>query len=89
MSSEQNLNSLKEGVTSICDLLSHASFDGSAVIGQELDTEIFNWYKERFERCIEDGVPDAVNCYLRKMQKEDINEYTQVCILHAALNVDK
>ena len=73
-------------MNAILDLVTNMQFDETSIQGQEADDEKVAWYCERFDRCIADGVPTAISCYLQKLQRDDVNEFTRVCILHEALN---
>lgn len=84
--SNSSITEQKQELSSILELVTNMEFDEECIKGQELDEAKLLWYTERFDRCIEDGVPGAINCYLHKLQTEDVNEFTKICILHAALN---
>lgn len=55
-----------------CQELIPKSFDDDV-----LDVDLYNWYMERFQRCVEDGVPIAINAYLEKLiRHEKTNMFT-------------
>lgn len=87
MSTAKDTLTKKKGeMDEILDLVNNMKFDEDSIKGQTADEVKVAWYCERFDRCIEDGVPSAINCYLQKLQSETVNEFTRVCILHEALN---
>lgn len=51
---------------------------------QPLDEEKMEWYRRRFDMFCEDGVPNAINVYLEKLMKDDVNEHTLARILYDA-----
>lgn len=77
--SSHALDILAERVDSI-------KFDEEKLKGQVIDESKLEWYSTRFDSFIEDGVPDAINSYLYKLNTEDINDITKIAIMHAALS---
>lgn len=55
--------------------------DVSADMGTVVDESKVEWYRERFEMFIADGVPAAINSYLKHLLKEDVNNLTRAVII--------
>lgn len=84
----ENLQNLSEDVLTITDALSRLTIDTSTMQGQELNVDVLDWYKERFIKLQEDGVPIAINAYLNKLQTDSrANEYTRLVIMKAATDI--
>lgn len=61
--------------------------ENSFTSDDQIDENIYNWYVAKFAVCREDGVLDAVNCYVHHAcNREDINDITKVAIMQASLH---
>lgn len=74
-------------VNSLIHAVEDLEFDGSEIRGQIIDEEIVGWYVNRFEMLMADGVPAGIDLYLRKAQKDDMNDITRFEIMHQALSI--
>lgn len=87
MSKDENaISKQQENLDSILNLVSNLQFDESKIAGQIIDEEVVKWYTSRFDMFAEDGVLSAIQCYLNKLQNEDVNEITKLSVMHEALN---
>lgn len=50
----------------------------------EVDAEVLKFYEDRFKMFVEDNCQEAIGCYLKKANKEDINDTTKFHIMYAA-----
>lgn len=87
MSKDKNaISKQQENLDSILNLVSNLQFDESKIAGQIVDEVVVKWYTSRFDIFVEDGVLSAIQCYLNKLQNEDVNEITKLSVMHEALN---
>lgn len=87
MSKDKNaISKQQENLDSILNLVSNLQFDESKIAGQIVDEVVVKWYTSRFDMFVEDGVLSAIQCYLNKLQNEDVNEITKLSVMHEALN---
>ena len=87
MSKDKNaISKQQENLDSILNLVSNLQFDESKIAGQIVDEVVVKWYASRFDMFVEDGVLSAIQCYLNKLQNEDVNEITKLSVMHEALN---
>ena len=64
--------------------LTENAFDENDII----DEGVLNWYKSRFTTCAEDGVREAMTCYLHHAcNRQDINDITKVAIMQLYLSI--
>lgn len=82
----KNVIALNDEVHSVVEGLKGIEIDTDNMDKSPADMEVVAWYEERFRRCREDGVPDAINCYLTKLLHEDVNDLTRLLILQASMN---
>lgn len=83
----EDVKEIRNGIDALVDGLANLEIDTENMDKSPADTAIVNWYSERFQRCIEDGVPDAINCYLTKLLNEDVNDLTRLMILKKSMEV--
>lgn len=87
MSKDENaISKQQENLDSILNLVSNLQFDESKIAGQIVDEAVVKWYTSRFDMFVEDGVLSAIQCYLNKLQNDDVNEITKLSVMHEALN---
>ena len=82
----KNVKTLSDEVHSVVEGLRSIELDTDNMDKSPADMEVVAWYEERFRRCKEDGVPEAINCYLEKLLHEDVNDLTRLLILQASMN---
>lgn len=62
--------------------------DPAELQGQELNQEKWDWYMNRFEWLLSDGLPDAINCYLEKLKEDaECNNYTKLQLTCAGTRI--
>lgn len=76
---------MADDLTALSDAVTQLNIDTKGLEGLELENDKIEWYCVRFNRCMEDGVPDAINSYLSKLQKDDMNELTRIYLLREGL----
>lgn len=74
------------GIEAIIERLQNFKIDSEGIAEQVIDDDKVQWYKERFDRAIEDKCPEAISAYLQRLNRDDANEITRVVIMHDALN---
>lgn len=77
MGLKSSVSDMRDIAHHICDL----RVDVSADMGSVVDESKVEWYRKRFEMFIEDGVPSAVNIYLKHLLEEDANNLTKAVII--------
>lgn len=83
----EDVKDLSQGVEAMVDALSNLEVDTEHMDGAPADMEVVVWYRERFRRCIEDGVPDAINCYLTKLLNQKVSDLTRLLILKDSMEL--
>lgn len=78
-------NCLAEQVGAISDFMANIEIDTTGFDKLEVEQDKVDWYHDRFERCKEDGVPDAITCYLQRLQRDNVNDLTRVLIIKDSL----
>lgn len=85
---ENAVDDMEMQTRSIAEGLANLNIDLSNTVGQTEDQGAIDWYRQRFEMLYADGVPDAMNSYLRKAQRDpNLNDITRVMILKEATSV--
>lgn len=74
-----------DGIDGLVQAISSIQIDTSNLEGLEVEEDKLEWYHERFVRCREDGVPEAIDAYLTKLLGDDVNELTRLHILRDSL----
>lgn len=76
---------MADGMSELAGVIANLDIDTNGLEELELEMDKVEWYTERFNRCMADGVPGAINEYLIKLGKDDVNRKTQLYILREAL----
>lgn len=76
---------MADGMSELAGVIANLDIDTNGLEELELEMDKVEWYTERFNRCMADGVPSAINEYLIKLGKDDVNRKTQLYILREAL----
>lgn len=87
MGNVNEVQALQQDVNSLASSLEGLEIDIEHMDKSPADENVVAWYKERFNRCIEDGVPDAITCYLTKLLHSNVNDMTRLLILQCAMNM--
>lgn len=81
-----NLSNVAGNVASVLSTVSKVELDPHEFDGLEPEQAIIDWYTERFDRAEEDNMPYVINCYLERLQKDQVNSYTRALILRDAMS---
>lgn len=70
-----------------CSIISNLQIDTSQYLGQEIDQDIVEWYRAKFQMFVDDGCRSCIPIYLRKMfNRPEINNITRIAVGRLALH---
>lgn len=84
-----DVESMSAGVDGILKELSSLTIDVESMKGEVVDSEKVSWYTSRVTMLLEDGCPDAVNAYLNRMCRDDMNSATRLFCLKAIMELQE